>query len=375
MLQGPIGLPFSKRQRILPPPRLIGVDVAAGTKSCVYFKFGAQHLYQARGTTLRIFDLDLNLIGSITDSAHLNSAVDVEITDDEAFAFVAAEQGTNGACVSSFNVSNKAAPVFVQQFKGPSPGTSLSGASCIRRDGNLLFVPTITRHSVAIISINPSTGAMTWVIEFRGANPGTSLRSCRRVALDPVHKVCFWVCDNSASGTMRMGAFSYANPAAPVQLWAGAPADADGARGVYYVAERGLLFINAAGPSPFYGMLTAYEILDSTIAKFPRKLGSFVANGRSNTNNRETMPGTRSTAFKRVGSRTYAAVVAETGFNLTLIDVTDPTRMFKVGQRWDTTLLNAPMDCQFGPDGKLYTGNFTNGAAQNITKWDLDLLA
>jgi len=87
------------------------------------------------------------------------------------------------------------------------------------------------------------------------------------------------------------------------------------------------------------------------------------------------MPGTRSTAFKQVGSRTYAAVVAETGFNLTMIDVTDPTRMFKVGQRWDTTLLNVPMDCQFGPDGKLYTGSFTNGAAQNITKWDLDLLA
>jgi len=375
MLSGPIGVPFLKRQRILQPPRLIGVDTASGTKSCVYFRFGAQHLYQARFTTLRIFDLDLNLIGTITDAAHLNSATDVEISANEGFAFVAAEQGAAGTCVTSFDISNKAAPVFVQQFKGPTPGTSLSGATCIRRDGNLLFVSTITRNSVAIISINPSTGTMTWVSEFRGTTPGTSLRSCRRIALDPVHQVCFWACDNNAAGTMRMGAFSYANPASPTQLWAGAPAEADGARGIYYVPERALLFVNAAGPSPFYGMLSAYEILDPLLTAFPRKLGSFVATGRSNSANRETMPGTRSTAFKQVGSRVYAAAVAETGFNLTLIDVTDPAHMFKVAQRWDTTLLNAPMDCQFGPDGKLYTGSFTSGAAQNITKWDLDLVA
>jgi hypothetical protein len=375
MLCGPIGVPFLKRQRILSPPRLIGVDSAAGTKSCVYFRFGAQHLYQARFATLRIFDLNLNLVGSIGDATHLNSAGDVEITANENFAFVSAEQGTTGACVSSYNISNKAAPVFVQQFKGPTPGTSLSGATCLRRDGNLLFVANLTRNSVAIISINPSTGGMTWVSEFRGTSPGTSLRSCRRIALDPVHQVCFWVCDNNAGGTMRLGAFSYANPASPVQLWAGAPAEADNARGVYYIPERGMLFVNAGGPSPFYGMLSAYEILDTTTTAFPRKLGTFVANGRSNAANRETMQGTRSTAFNQVGSRIYAAAVAETGFNLTLIDVTDPTHMFKVAQRWDTTLLNAPMDCQFGPDGKLYTGSFTSGAAQNITKWDLDLAA
>ena len=368
--------PYLLRRRVIAPPRLVGVDNSpSSSKSTAYIRFGASRLYKARFSTLIVFDLALNQIGSITDATNLNSAVDVELSDNETFAFVAAETGAAGACVSSYNVANPASISFVQRMQGPTPGTSLSGASSIKKDSaaNLLFVPCITRNSVAILSFNPLTGGMTWVAEYRGQVPGTSMRSCRRCALDTVNRVCFWACDNNANGTMRMGAFSYADPANPVELWSGAPLEADGARGIYWNPERRLLFVVANGPSPFYGVLSAHEVLDTTSARFPRQVGAYVAAGKSANNFRETMGGCRSVAFKQVGSRHYALVTAESGFNIVIIDVTDPTRMYRAGLRWDTALLNAPMDIQFGPDGYLYTGNFTNAGAQMITKWDVDL--
>lgn len=121
---------------------------------------------------LLIYDLSTpaspTLAGSVTDTTNLNGAGGVRVSPDGTRAYVSCEAG---AAMTVWNVSNKAAPTFVATQRGPTPGTSLSGASNLRLNaaGTLCLVTTITRNSLALIDItNPA--APTWIKEITGLN-------------------------------------------------------------------------------------------------------------------------------------------------------------------------------------------------------------
>jgi hypothetical protein len=157
---------------------------------------------------LLIYDLSTpanpTLVGSVTDTTNLNGAGGVRVSPDGTRAYVSNEAG---ASMTVWNVSNKAAPTFVATQRGPTPGTSLAGASNLRLNaaGTLCLVTTITRNSLALINVsNPAVP--TWLAEVTGLN------GARDVYLSKDEKTAYVTCDSSGV----MGVVDITNPAAPV---------------------------------------------------------------------------------------------------------------------------------------------------------------
>jgi hypothetical protein len=157
---------------------------------------------------LLIYDLSNpaipTLVGSVTDTTNLNGAGGVRVSPDGTRAYVSNEAG---ASMTVWNVSNKAAPTFVAIQRGPTPGTSLSGASNLRLNaaGTLCLVTTITRNNLALIDVsNPA--APTWLAEVTGLN------GARDVILSKDEKTAYVTCDSAGT----MGVVDITNPSAPV---------------------------------------------------------------------------------------------------------------------------------------------------------------
>jgi len=337
-------------------------------KSTVYLKFDAQYGYFGHGTRFTIFDpVAMSVVAEVNDSTHLSSVSCVELSADGNYIFLACEQN---ASVTVYNISTKSSPTFVQQFKGPTPNTSLNGVSFIKRSGNTLFATTLSRNSVALIDCTDPTN-LAWISEFRGPTPGTSLKSCRRCDIDPVNNILYYVCDDTSAGTHRFGAADISTPASPVELWSISNDDVFSSRGVYYVASRNLVFVNATLNTPFLGAVTAYDVSNPLVT--PAKVGQAVGFGTATSVT--SLEATRSTAFITKGSKIYAAVVAETPDNISLFDWTDAANPVRIGGVKSTTNLNSPLDIQIGPDGYAYAGNFASNSlsVEGVSKWNLNL--
>jgi hypothetical protein len=335
-----------------------------------YPKFGAQYGYHACGGRLLVFDpASMTEVELLSDGTNLNGTHHCEIDDAEAYAFCTCEAG---ASVTSVSIADKANPAVVQRFRGPSAGTSLSGANQCARDGKVLAVACYSRDSVAFVDITDPAD-MQWLGEFRGATGGTTLNQCRRVALDPANKICYYVCDSTGGGVHRFGAIDYADPAAPVELWSISSDDVASARGVYWDADHNLIWVCASGGSPFYGSFTAWDA-GTPGAAAPTRVGQYL--GAGGFSSEDSLTATRSAAFIERGGRRYAAIVAESPNNITVLDITDPADMARVGKRRDTTKLNQPLGIEIGPDGYAYVTSYaSNGTVgtRGITKWDLHI--
>jgi hypothetical protein len=146
------------------------------------------------------------LVGSVTDTTNLNGAGGIRLSPDGNRAYVSCEAG---AAMTVWDVSNKAAPVFVATQRGPTPGTSLAGASNLRLNaaGTLCMVTTITRNSLALIDItNPA--APTWIKEVTGLN------GARDVFLSKDEKTAYVTCDSASN----MYVIDITNPATAVSV-------------------------------------------------------------------------------------------------------------------------------------------------------------
>jgi hypothetical protein len=355
------------------------------TRGAAYVKLGATLGYIAAATRLTIFDqATLAIVGQTApDVTNMNGNHHCELNDDETVAFSINEQANR---ISSIDISNKAAPVALQHFSGPNAPNSLAGAGWCARDGNLLFVCCYTRDSVAIIDVTDPAN-MVWVAEFRGTTGGTSLNQCRRIALDRVNKICYYACDATGTNMHRFGAFSYANTGALAGLWfiantgTGAE-DSSAARGIYIDDEdETLLWMLSSGGTDadpniaFHGALTAWRRNLGDLNVAPVKIGQYRGFG-SNHSVITAMSGPRSAAFVRNGGRRFAAVPAESPNNITVIDVTDPTNLVKVGAVKDTTKLNGPMDIAIGVDGHALVACLaaSGSVGRGVSKWDLHIL-
>lgn len=365
-------------------PTFIGEINADETRGAAYVKLGATLGYIAAATRLTIFDqATLAIVGqSAADAVNMNGNHHCELNDTETVAYSINEQSNR---ISSFDISNKAAPVAIQHFQGLTAGTSLAGAGWCARDGNLLFVCNFTRDSVAIIDVTDPAN-MLWIAEFRGPTGGTSLNQCRRIALDRVNKICYYVCDSTSANVHRFGAFDYTTPAAPALLWfitnvSTGAADSDSARGVYIDAlDNTLMWTLSSGGSDadpnvaFHGALTAWrrDMLNLNLA--PVKIGQVRGFGTSHSVI-TAMSGPRSVAFVSANGRRFGAVPAESPNNITVIDVTDPTNLFKVGAVKDTGHLNMPMDIQIGIDGYALVSCLANAGSvgRGVSKWNLQI--
>lgn len=171
------------------------------------------------------------LVGSVTDTTNLNGAGGIRVSPDGNRAYVSCEAG---AAMTVWDVSNKSAPVFVATQRGPTPGTSLAGASNLRLNaaGTLCLVTTITRNSLALIDItNPA--APTWIKEVTGLN------GARDVFLSKDEKTAYVTCDAASN----MYVIDITNPATAVSVKTVTD-------GTYGSLARGIV-MNAAGTRLF----------------------------------------------------------------------------------------------------------------------------
>jgi hypothetical protein len=354
------------------PTFVAGLD-DANYQGGAYGKLGAAYGYHASGQRFMVYDqATMTEVGLLTDTTNFGSALTLELNDAETRAFVACE---SGASVTVLDISNKAAPAFVQRFRGPTAGTSLNGANGIARDGNVLAVSCYTRDSVAFIDCT-DPDSLVWISEFRGTTPGTTLNQCRRVSLDPVNKICYYVCDSTSANVHRFGAIDYSTPASPVELWFLATADVDTARGAFWDPDHNLIWTCSSGGTPFFGALTAYQVDPENLGATPSKVGQYKGLGPT-FSHPDSITATRSVAFVENGGSRYAAVVAESPNSITVLDVTDPANIFRVGVRKDPSRLNIPLGIEIGVGGHAYvTSLASNGqvGTRGVTKWDLHLI-
>jgi hypothetical protein len=118
------------------------------------------------------------------DATNLPGANGVTLSADERYAFVACEAG---ASVTVIDMVDEANPVVALRFRGPTPGTSLAGASNIERSGNILFVTTITRMSLALVDCTDPL-SLVWITEVRDT---TFFNTSRDVKVDAVNKLAY----------------------------------------------------------------------------------------------------------------------------------------------------------------------------------------
>ena len=138
-----------------------------------------------------------------TPGTSLNGATSVFVSGKYAYVANSARHS-----LAVIDISNPNSPSFVAETLGPVPGTSLNYAASVFVSGKYAYVANYTRASLAVIDIsNPAVP--TFVAETRGPTPGTSLNGAFSVFVSGKYA---YVANNTRDS---LAVIDISNPAVP----------------------------------------------------------------------------------------------------------------------------------------------------------------
>jgi hypothetical protein len=126
-----------------------------------------------------------SVVTSLVDAVHFGGATNLRLHPDGVTAYVST---LTRASVCSVDITNPAAPAYIAEQRGPTPGSSMNGARDVifSADGNYAFVTCDTANCVAVIDIRDRTN-LVWVTNITHS----ALGSARGITLGPDGKKLF----------------------------------------------------------------------------------------------------------------------------------------------------------------------------------------
>jgi hypothetical protein len=154
------------------------------------------------------------VVTSLQDTVHFGGATNLRLHPDGVTAWMTT---LTRASVCSIDITNPAAPAYIAEQRGPTPGSSMNGARDVifSNDGKYAFVSCDTANCVAVIDITDRTNPL-WVTNITHAMIG----GCRGITLSADGKTLYVLGGGNASSGFN-GAlllFDVSTPSTPTVI-------------------------------------------------------------------------------------------------------------------------------------------------------------